>query len=130
MKMNMEKQLTKQQPQEEKEYIIDAAGKILGRVASEVALILQDKKSPSYNPRLIGNVRVVVKNAKKVKISGNKAKQKIYYHHTGYIGHLRARTFEQLFAQSPERVIWKAVYNMLPKNRLRKARMKKLKILQ
>jgi len=109
-------------------YTIDAKDKILGRLASEAAVILQGKKDPSYEQRLPGKDEVIIKNSSKIKVSGDKAKQKIYYRHTGYIGHLKKQTFEQLFAKSPEKVIWKAVYNMLPKNRLRKDRMKRLKI--
>ena len=109
-------------------YTLDATNKKLGRLASEIAIILQGKNNPSYNPRLPGEDKVVIKNGSKVEISGNKATQKIYYHHTGYIGHLKEETFEKLFARAPDKVIWKAVYNMLPKNRLRKERMKRLKI--
>jgi len=109
-------------------YTINAQGKKLGRVASEVAVILQGKKSARYNPRLPGSDQVIVKNGSKIEVSGNKAKQKIYYRHTGYIGHLKEEAYEKLFARAPERVIWKAVYNMLPKNRLRNNRMKRLKV--
>lgn len=109
-------------------YIIDATNKKLGRLASEVAQILQGKKSPSYEPRLEGSDRVVVKNAAKLVVTGRKATQKIYYKHTGYMGHLKEKTFEMMFAKSPEKVLWLAVYNMLPKNWLRMRRMKRLKI--
>lgn len=109
-------------------YTIDAKNKILGRVASEVAVILQGKKNPSYEQRLPGRDEVLVKNGSRIKVSGDKFKQKIYYRHSGYMGHLKKQTYEQLFSKSPERVLWKAVYNMLPKNRLRKDRMKRLKI--
>ena len=111
-----------------KSYTIDAEGKILGRIASEAAVALQGKKSADYQPRLPGNVIVTINNASKVKVSGNKAEQKIYYHHTGYIGHLKKQRFEELFAKSPRKVVWNAVYNMLPKNRLRRERIKNLKI--
>ncbi|MFH1759388.1 MAG: 50S ribosomal protein L13 [Patescibacteria group bacterium] len=107
-------------------YTLDATNKKLGRLASEIAIILQGKNNPSYNPRLPGEDEVVIKNGSKVEVSGNKATQKIYYHHTGYIGHLKEEAFEKLFARAPDKVIWKAVYNMLPKNRLRKERMKHL----
>lgn len=118
---------TVKQP-ELKEYKIDAAGQKLGRVASEVAVILQGKKTAVYNPRLIGSAKVVVQNVSKIEVSGNKAEQKIYYHHTGQIGHLKEESYKMLFGRAPERVVWKAVYNMLPKNRLRNERMKRLKI--
>lgn len=109
-------------------YVLDAKGKKLGRISSEIAVILQGKKSSDYNPRLPGNDMVTVKNVSGIEISGDKAKQKVYYHHTGYIGHLKEETYEKLFKRAPERVVWKAVYNMLPKNRLRKGRMQRLKI--
>ena len=109
-------------------YTIDAKDKILGRIASESAVILQGKKSPNYDPRLSGDDVVVIKNASKLKISGAKYTQKIYYRHSGYVGNLKQQTFKELFSKSPEEVLQKAVYNMLPKNRLRKNRMKRLKI--
>ena len=109
-------------------YTIDAKNKILGRVATEIAIILQGKKDPKYNPRLPGTDNVLITNASKISVSGKKAKQKVYYHHTGYVGNLKEITYEKMFAKSPERVITKAVYNMLPKNRLRTPRLKRLKI--
>ena len=109
-------------------YTIDAKDKILGRIASEAAVVLQGKKNPDYEQRLPGTDKVTIKNASKVKISGNKSKQKIYYRHSGFVGHLKKHSFEQLFDRFPERIIWKAVYNMLPKNRLRNDSMKRLKI--
>lgn len=112
----------------DKQHILDAGGKRLGRIASEAAVILQGKKSADYNPRLPGKDVVVVKNVAKIEVSGNKSKQKIYYRHSGQPGHLKKESFEKLFARFPQRVLWKAVYNMLPKNRLRKNRMKRLKV--
>ncbi len=109
-------------------YTIDATNKKLGRLASEAAQILQGKKSPAYEPRLAGTDWVVVKNASKIIVTGRKAQQKIYYRHTGYMGHLKEKTFEMIFAKSPEKVLWLAVYNMLPKNWLRQKRMNRLKI--
>ena len=110
------------------EYTIDASNQKLGRLASEIAVILQGKKRSSYDPRLPGVDRIIVKNAKKIEITGRKYSKKIYYHNTGYMGHLREKTFRDLFEKSPEKVLWKAVYNMLPKNRLRIKRLKRLKI--
>ena len=109
-------------------YTIDVKNKILGRVATEVAIILQGKKDPKYNPRLPGTDTVLIINASKISVSGKKAKQKIYYHHTGYLGNLKEIPYERMFAKFPERVITKAVYNMLPKNRLRALRLKRLTI--
>ncbi len=111
-----------------KQHTIDAQGKRLGRIASEAAVILQGKKHADYNPRLKGEDRVVIKNASKVEVSGQKYTQKIYYRHTGYMGHLKEKNFALMFEQSPEKVIRKAVFNMLPKNKLRRSRMNHLKI--
>lgn len=119
---------SKTQNQKTQTYSIDASNKRLGRLASEAAVVLQGKKHPSYNPRLPGQDKVIIKNASKITISGKKTEQKIYYSHTTQIGHLKKRTYKQVFAKSPAKVIWKAIYNMLPKNRLRNDRMKRLKI--
>lgn len=108
------------------EYNIDAKNQILGRLASRIAHLLQGKASAHYNPRLAGGVKVAVKNADKITVSGRKAKQKVYYHHTGYIGHLKQASYEELFKKDPSRVLRMAVRKMLPKNRLQKVRMKNL----
>lgn len=108
------------------EYIIDAKNKKFGRVASEIAVILQDKKNLYYNPRLAGQDKVVVKNIDKIEFSGNKLKQRIYYRHTGYMGHLKERKLEEVFKESPARLLKSAVLRMLPKNSLRAKRIKRL----
>lgn len=108
------------------DYIIDAKNKRLGRLASEIAVILQGKKNPDYEPRLSGSDRVIVKNADKITLSGKKFKQKVYYHHTGYIGHLKEKKFAEVFAKNPAWVLHHAVRLMLPKNRLRVKRLKRL----
>lgn len=108
------------------DYVVDAKQKRLGRVASEVATILQGKKSPRYEPRLVGTDRVLLKNVSEITVSGKKAKQKIYYRHTGYVGHLKKRTFEEAFALNPKRVLLMAVRRMLPKNFLNARRLKKV----
>ena len=105
---------------------LDAKNKILGRLATEVALILQGKKNPRYNPRLLGSDRVYLKNYRDIAISGNKAVQKIYHHHTGYVGHLKEKRFEEAMAKDPKWVIRQAVRRMLPKNFLNARRMKRL----
>src|SRR5438105_670398 len=79
-----------------KEFVIDAEGQIVGRLATKIAAILQGKTSAAYEPRLPGGNRVVVKNASKVKFSGNKETQKMYYHHTSYQGHLREKPVEEM----------------------------------
>lgn len=109
-----------------KEYTIDAKGKRFGRLASEIAIILQGKKSPTYNPRLPGGEKVVVKNIKEISISGNKESAKVYYRHTGYMGHLKERSFKEAFERDPERVLREAVRHMLPKNKLSPRRLKNI----
>lgn len=108
------------------EYKIDAKNKPLGRLASEIAVILQGKKTADYAQNKVADVQVLVKNVGSLAITGNKAKKKIYYRHTGYVGHLKEKTFEQLFAKSPEKVLREAVRNMLPKNFLNQRRLKNI----
>lgn len=108
------------------EYIIDAKNKRLGRLASEIAAILQGKKNPSYEPRLEGNDRVVVKNVSQMILSGRKIKQKVYYRHTGPLGHLKIKKYEDIFKKRPAWVLRHAVRLMLPKNRLAAKRLKRL----
>ncbi len=108
-------------------YTIDATNKSVGRLASEIAVILQGKKSPKYEPRLESEDRVIVKNIDKIKITGKKFKQKIYYRHTTQIGHLKQQTLETLWQKKgPAEVLRLAVMRMLPKNKLRVKRMKRL----
>ena len=108
-------------------YEIDAKNKSLGRLAGEIALILQGKKNPKYNPMLEGDDSVVVKNVSKIDISPKKAKQKIYYSHTTQIGHLKKRSMEMILDKfGPAEVLRRSVMGMMPKNRLRARRIKKL----
>ncbi len=109
-------------------YNFDATNKPLGRLASEIALILQGKKKASYQPNQIGEDRVIVKNIKAVKLTGRKAEQKIYYRHSGPLGHLKEKTFENVFEKKPGFVLRHAVRLMLPKNRLAAKRLKRLVI--
>lgn len=111
-----------------KTFEFNAEGEILGRLAAKIAIILQGKTDAAYEPRLLGNNVVIVKNAGKVKVTGKKEIQKEYYHHTGYQGHLRTKSFAAMRERTPTRMLEYAVYNMLPKNRLRPGRMKRLKI--
>ena len=108
------------------DYRIDAKGKPLGRVASEIAGILQGKKSPAYAPRLAGGDRALVRNYDAITLTGNKADEKRYYRHTGYVGHLKERRFKEVFAKDPKRVMREAVRRMLPKNSLSPRRLKNL----
>lgn len=110
------------------EHIIDAQGKRLGRVASEVSKLLQGKLSASYNPRNEGTDRVFIKNASKIGLSGKKQSQKIYYRHAGQLGHLKEKKFRDVFGKNPSWVIRHAVERMLPKNKLQAKRMRRLKI--
>lgn len=105
---------------------MDVQEKMLGRVASEIASLLQDKNSPFFEPRLAGKNIVKVSNAQKIKLSGKKMEQKIYYKHTGYLGHLKELRAEQVFEKDPTRLLRTAVYRMLPKNKLRAKRIKRL----
>ncbi len=109
-----------------KEIILDAKNQRLGRFATKIAHLLQGKDSAEYEPRLEGENRVVVKNIKDIEITGKKAEQKIYYRHTGYMGHLREKTYQEAFAKNPAWVLQNAVEHMLPKNKLQNKRMKRL----
>lgn len=111
-----------------RDYKFDAENQILGRLASKIAVLLQGKDKASYEPRLIGDVRVTVTNVAKIKVTGKKMTQKLYRHHTGYAGHLKTKTMGQIFAKDPADVLRRAVWNMLPKNRLRSKRINNLKI--
>ncbi len=112
------------------DHVIDAKQKHLGRLASQVAGILQGKNTPAYNPRLEGEGRVVVKNAAQIELTGKKVEQKRYYKHTGPLGHLKERKFKDVVAKNPGWVIRRAVMMMLPKNKLQAKRMKRLIIEQ
>ena len=109
-------------------HTIDAANKILGRLATQVAVLLRGKGKPDFTPYLDGGDRVVVVNTDKIKVTGRKLKQKIYYHHSGYPGGIRARRLEEVLAKDSREVIRKAVYGMMPKNKLRDRMIKRLEL--
>ena len=109
-------------------FLVDAEDKVLGRLASEVARRLRGKHKPIYTPHVDTGDYIVVINAEKVAVTGKKMQDKIYYHHTGYIGNLKSTNLEKLLAKHPERVIEKAVKGMLPKNPLGRAMYRKLKV--
>ena len=111
-----------------KTIVVDASGKILGRLATQVADLLRGKKKTTFVPHKIVGDKVVVINACKIQVSGNKTEKKIYYHHTGWPGGLKKQTFKELMRKNPAEVIRRAVRGMLPKNRLRKIWLKNLKI--
>ncbi len=108
------------------DYVIDAKHKRLGRVASEIAVILQGKHQATYDPRLSGSDRVIVKNVRAITVSGSKDVQKFYYRHAGPLGHLKVRRYREAFAKKPHWVLRHAVSLMLPKNRLRAKRLRRL----
>ncbi|MEO2083629.1 MAG: 50S ribosomal protein L13 [Desulfurobacteriaceae bacterium] len=109
-------------------YLVDATGKTLGRLASEIAKILIGKHKPTYTPHVDGGDFVVVINAEKIHVTGKKLDRKIYYKHTGYMGHLKETKLRDMLQKKPEEVIRLAVRGMLPKNKLRDRRMKRLKV--
>jgi large subunit ribosomal protein L13 len=109
-------------------YIIDAEGKTLGRMATEIATRLRGKHKAEYTPHVDTGDYIVVINAEKVHVTGNKAKAKMYHRHTGYIGGIKSISFEKLVQKAPERTIEIAVKGMLPKGPLGRAMFKKLKV--
>ena len=113
---------------EQKWLLVDAEGQTLGRMATAIATRLRGKHKPEYTPHLDTGDFVVVINADKVTVTGNKAKDKIYYSHSGFPGGLKSISFEKLLAKAPERVIKLAVKGMLPRNSLGRAMFKKLKV--
>ena len=109
-------------------FIVDADGKTLGRLATEIARRLRGKHKAEYTPHVDTGDYIVVVNAEKVRVTGNKAKDKMYYSHTGFIGGIKSISFEKLIAKKPEQVIEHAVKGMLPKNPLGRAMFRKLKV--
>ena len=108
--------------------LVDASGKTLGRIATRIADALRGKRKPEYTPHIDTGDFVVVVNAEKIHVTGDKLRQKIYYRHTGYPGGIRSRTLAEQLQRRPEEVIRKAVKGMLPKNRLAAAQLRKLKV--
>jgi large subunit ribosomal protein L13 len=109
-------------------FVVDAADKTLGRLASEIARRLRGKHKPEYTPHVDTGDYIVVVNADKIRVTGNKSSDKMYHHHTGYIGNMKSISFEKLQAKAPGRVLEIAVKGMLPKNPLGRAMYRKLKI--
>ena len=108
--------------------MVDAEGERLGRLATKVAGLLQGKHRPDYSRHQLSDDFVIVVNAAKVGVSGNKMSQKLYYRHSGYVGGMRTRTLEEMLARFPERVIELAVRGMLPRNRLGRRMLRRLKV--
>jgi large subunit ribosomal protein L13 len=108
---------------------LDAQGQTAGRLAAQIAYYLQDKHRPDYAPQLEGRTVVEVANADQIKLTGRKWQDKIYYHHTGYLGNLKSISAEKLHQKKPHQILRLAVWGMLPKNRLRSRRIKRLKFV-
>ena len=113
---------------ERKWYVVDAAGQPLGRLASKVAHVLRGKHRPEFTPHVDTGDYIVVVNAGKIRVTGRKASDKMYHHHTGYIGNMQSISFEKLQQKAPGRVLELAVKGMLPKNPLGRAMFRKLKV--
>ncbi len=109
-------------------YVVDAQGKTLGRLATQIADVLRGKRKPDYTPHCDTGDFVVVVNAEKIRVTGNKVNDKLYYRHSGYPGGLRSRTLGEMLERRPEEVIRRAVKGMLPRNRLARQQLTKLKI--
>lgn len=124
----MKSYIAKAESVERKWYVIDAADQALGRLSSEVAAILRGKHKPIFTPHVDTGDFVIIVNADKIKLTGNKLKQKMYRHHTGYVGHLKEMDYATLLAKKPERAIEHAVKGMLPHNTLGRQMYKKLKV--
>jgi large subunit ribosomal protein L13 len=109
-------------------YVVDANGKTLGRIASEIARRLRGKHKAEYTPHVDTGDYIVVVNAEKVRVTGRKATDKMYHHHTGYMGNMRSFSFEKMLERAPQDIITFAVKGMLPKNPLGRAMLGKLKV--
>jgi large subunit ribosomal protein L13 len=109
-------------------YVVDATNKTLGRLSTEIALRLRGKHKPEYTPHVDTGDYIVVVNAEKVRVTGNKLEDKIYHHHTGYIGNLKSVPLKKMLAEHPERVIEKSVKGMLPRGSLGRQMYSKLRV--
>ena len=113
---------------ERKWYVVDAEGQTLGRLAAEVAKVLRGKNKPEFTPHIDTGDYVIVVNAAKVKVTGKKLSQKVYYHHSDYVGGMKETTLREMMAKKPEQVIELAVKGMLPKGPLGRTMIKKLHV--
>lgn len=113
---------------ERKWYVVDATDQTLGRLTSEIAKILRGKNKPTYTPHIDTGDYVIVVNAEKIKVTGKKLEQKIYYHHSDYVGGMKETTLKEMLAKKPENVITLAVKGMLPKGPLGRSMLKKLHV--
>lgn len=124
----MKTYLATNQNTEHKWYLVDASGKVLGRLASQIAKYLRGKHKPEYTPHVDTGDYVVVINASKIKVTGKKEQEKMYYTHSGYPGGIKEKTFEEVQKKDPTEIIEIAVKGMLPKNPLGRAMFRKLKV--
>ena len=111
-------------------YLVNAQGKILGRLATEIARRLRGKHKPEYTPHVDTGDYIVVVNAEKIRVTGTKLKNKIYYRHTGYIGNLKSESLQSMLERAPEQVLKLAVKGMMPRNPLGRQMLRKLKIVR
>lgn len=109
-------------------YVVDASNQVLGRLATQIATLLRGKHKPTYTPSMDGGDFVVVVNAEKIVVTGRKAEQKMYYRHSGYPGGLRSIPYKEMMQKHPERILFLAVKGMLPKNRMGRKLLTKLRI--
>jgi large subunit ribosomal protein L13 len=107
---------------------LDASGKILGRLASEAAVLLRGKNKPSFRPYLLCGDKVIIVNAAKMRVTGNKMREKRYYRHSGYLGNLKSETLAEVWRKNPAEVLRRAIEGMLPKNKLQSQWLKNLVI--
>lgn len=125
---NMKTQFASKGDVERKWYLVDAKDAILGKLATRIATHLRGKNKPIFTPNIDTGDFIIVINADKIKITGKKPENKIYYHHSGYPGGLKAETLKERLSKRPEKIIIDAVWGMLPKGRLGRAILKKLKV--
>jgi large subunit ribosomal protein L13 len=111
-------------------FVVDATGKTLGRLSTEIAHRLRGKHKPEYTPHVDTGDYIVVVNAEKIRVTGNKKRDKMYHHHTGYIGNLKSKSLETMLEEHPERVLQKSVKGMLPKGPLGREMFKKLRVFK
>jgi len=120
--------IPKKDDQDKKWLLIDAEGMILGRLATRIAGVLRGKDKPTYTPFFDNGDFIIVVNADKIKLTGNKEEQKVYYRHSGWMGGIKETSYQKMLATHPERILKAAVKGMLPKNKLNRKILKKLKI--
>ena len=111
-------------------FVVDATGKTLGRLSTEIAHRLRGKHKPEYTPHVDTGDYIVVVNAKKIRVTGNKLKDKMYHHYTGYVGHLKSKSLEKMLDDAPERVLQNAVKGMLPRGPLGRQMFSKLRVFK